>query len=307
MQITKGIHHITAIASDPAANFDFYSRTLGLRLVKKTVNFDDPDTYHLYYGDELGTPGTIITFFPWNRIPKGRMGTGEATSVSFAIPPGSLSYWIERMKNWNSEPIANCFSDSGLALRDPDGMSVELVESGVPSSSSSKSGVPLEVAITGIFSTALNVQERFPTELLLTEGMGFRFVAEDGLRFRYRSAGGGSFVDLVQSGNSGGGRMGAGSIHHIAFRAENDGEQLAWRQELVERGFAVSPVMDRSYFHSIYFREPGGILFEIATDPPGFAVDEPIEDLGARLMLPDWLEPNRPEIESALPALGGPR
>lgn len=302
MKQILGIHHITAIASSAADNYAFYTDTLGLRLVKKTVNFDDPQTYHLYYGDETGAPGTILTFFPWANARRGRPGAGQATTVAFSIPDGSLGYWQERTKDLYTEPIENRFGDNGISLRDPDGMAIELIESGP--AGRAWAGVPAEAAITGFYSTTLEVTEHLPTNRVLGAIMGLELIGDDGRRFRFKAPQApGAFIDVVHLPSGPWGEMGAGAVHHVAFRVSDDETQVAWREKLTEEGLHVSPVMDRNYFHSIYFREPGGVLFEIATDPPGFAVDEPVETMGSELKLPEWLEGQRDAIQSVLPRL----
>ncbi len=303
MERTLGLHHITAIASDPAANYDFYARFLGLRLVKKTVNFDDPNTYHLYYGDEGGNPGTIMTFFPWPGARRGRPGAGQATAVSFAVPEGSLPFWRKRAEAEGQyvEDLRR-LDDIGLSLRDPDGLAIELIESGAPDLA--RADIPGDAAITGFFTTTLEVTDLLPTTRLLTAQMGLEPLADDGRRYRYRAIHApGRYVDLLHVPSGPWGEAGAGTVHHIAFRAVSDAEQIRWQESLSAAGQRVTEVRDRNYFHSIYFREPGGVLFEIATDPPGFAVDEPLETLGQKLMLPDWLEPRRADIERVLPPL----
>lgn len=297
MERTLGLHHITAIASDPAANYDYYSRFLGLRLVKKTVNFDDPNTYHLYYGDAKGRPGTIMTFFPWPGARRGKPGVGQATAVAFAVPKGSLDLWRARAEaeGQHFEELRR-LDDIGLSLRDPDGMPIELIES--------ETALGEQGEIAGFFSTTLEISDLLPTVRLLTGEMGLEPLADDGRRFRFRAVEApGRFIDLLHVPDGPWGEMGAGTIHHIAFRAADDAEQRRWQTRLAEAGQHVTEVRDRNYFHSIYFREPGGVLLEIATDPPGFAVDEPVETMGTRLMLPDWLEPNRGQIEAILPKL----
>ncbi|RYG44843.1 ring-cleaving dioxygenase, partial [bacterium] len=294
MERILGLHHITTIASDAAANYDFYVRFLGLRLVKKTVNFDDPGTYHLYYGDEEGHPGTIMTFFPWPGARRGRPGAGEATGVAFAIPVGSLSFWKSRAETQGHhvESLEGRLGDIGLSLRDPDGLRIELVESGVPGSP--REDIPAEAAIGGFFAATLEIVDLLPTIGLLTGTMGLEPVADDGRRFRFRTVTApGQFIDLLHVPSGPWGQLGAGTVHHIAFRAKDDADQLGWRETLDAAGHEVTEVRDRNYFHSIYFREPGGVLFEIATDPPGFAVDEPKGTMGERLMLPEWLESQR--------------
>ncbi len=307
-----GIHHITAIASDPQANLDFYAGTLGLRLVKLTVNFDDPGTYHLYYGDGVGHPGTILTFFPWPSAPKGRRGTGQVTEVAFAIPTGSLEFWTARLRATGvavAEPVER-FGEKVISFDDPDGLKVELVETaGAPAERTwGGAAVPPEFAIRGFHSATLREADETATASLLTGTMGFRPVAQEGDRFRYAVEAGGaaSLVDIYRAPDERFGRVLAGSVHHIAWRTPDDRQQAEWLAELSRRGYGVSPVMDRKYFHSIYYREPGLILFEIATDPPGFAVDEAADALGSRLVLPPWLEPDRARLETILPPLRMP-
>lgn len=288
-----GIHHVTAIASDPDRNLDFYTRVLGLRLVKLTVNFDDPGTYHFYFGDEKGSPGTLLTFFPWPGAPRGRRGSGQAAAVSFAVT--SLSGWEERLTNYT---VTTRFGEEVLSFADPDGLPVELV-----------SGRGTQAAgpgrITGICGVTLAESGYESTARLLTETFGYKMDAVEGNHFRYRSAGG-DHVDLLCQPEARRGGMGAGTVHHVAFRADSDEEQREWQRELSGQGYNVTPVLDRNYFHSIYFREPGGVLFEIATDPPGFTVDEGAAELGMTLQLPPRLEPQRAEIEEALPTIKWP-
>jgi glyoxalase family protein len=290
-----GIHHVTAIASDPQANLDFYTRFLGLRLVKKTVNFDDPGTYHFYFGDETGSPGSILTFFPWPGARRGRHGTGQVTSTSFAVPNGSLGYWRARANEYlvNATDAPNRFDQEVLLLRDPDGLQIELI------ASEDADGT----GVSRIHSATLSEEGYERTAKLLSDTMGFRQTGEQGSRFRFEAGEGGAsaIVDVVCSPDSQRGLGGAGTVHHIAWRTSDDDQQKSWRQKLVELDYNVSPIMDRNYFHSIYYREPGGILFEIATDPPGFLIDEPIETLGQSLKLPPFYEPMRDEIERALP------
>jgi glyoxalase family protein len=304
-----GIHHVTAIAGDPQRNLDFYTEVLGLRLVKLTVNFDDPTTYHFYFGDAQGRPGTILTFFPWANIPGGRAGTGQTTAVSFAIPQDALGFWAERLQQYQitMEQAASLTGEETLAFDDPDGMRVELVATPGAVSAETWAGASVvpERAICGVHSVTLSEEGYESTAALLTETMGFRLAGEKGNRFRYEvgDGGAGTYVDLLCLPDARPGRTGAGSIHHIAFRTPDDAQQKAWREELARLGYNVSPVMDRQYFHSIYFREPGGVLFEIATDPPGFATDETVERLGTELKLPPQYEARRAEIERAVPPL----
>ncbi len=302
-----GIHHVTAIAGDPQRNLDFYTGLLGLRLVKLTVNFDDPSTYHLYYGDELGHPGTILTFFPWPGAPKGRLGTGQLTVTSFSIPEAAMGFWMDRLKSHNvpfQGPIAR-FHERLLAFSDPEGLQLELVASEHARDWRLwKDGpVPAEFAVRGFHGVTLSEESHIQTVSLLADTLGFRKIANDGNRFRYETAEGGpgAIVDVLHQPESPSGVVSVGTVHHVAWRTPDDEQQKAWRQKLVEVGRNVTPMIDRKYFHSIYFREPGGVLFEIATDPPGFTVDEPAQELGTHLKLPPWLEPDRHEIEQSLP------
>jgi catechol 2,3-dioxygenase-like lactoylglutathione lyase family enzyme len=304
-----GIHHITAIAGDPQANLDFYSGVLGLRLVKLTVNFDDPGTYHLYYGDGIGSPGTILTFFPWPKAPRGRHGTGQVTETAFAIPHTSVSYWKDRLAQQGvrcSGPFLR-FGEEVLSISDPDGMRVELIATATVDASKAyqNSSVPVESAIHGFHSATLSEEGYQRTATLLTDTMGFKLTGQENDRFRYRVGAGeaGTIVDVRCAPEEPRGSVLVGTVHHIAWRVANDEEQLDWLGEVSRLGYNASNIMDRKYFHSIYFREPGGILFEIATDSPGFTVDEAIEELGTKLVLPPWLEPRRAQLESVLPPL----
>ncbi len=312
-----GIHHVTAIASDPQRNVDFYAGVLGLRLVKRTVNFDDPGAYHLYYGDSLGRPGTILTFFAWPGALRGRLGAGQVTVTSFSVPEQALPYWTERFREHGirvEEPIVR-LDEQVLSFQDPDGLQLELVASrqtqpGYVTSAWKDSPVPAEYAIRGFHGVTLAEIDYEATTDLLSEAFGFGPAGQVGDRTRYQSSSGqpGSIVDLVRPVPAPlRGRVAVGTVHHVAWRAASDEEQLAWRDLLLGRGLSVTPVLDRMYFHSIYFREPGGVLFEIATDPPGFAVDETPEQLGTGLKLPPWLEPARAELEQQLPPIRLPQ
>jgi glyoxalase family protein len=303
-----GIHHVTAITADAQKNIDLYCGVLGLRLVKLTVNFDDPGSYHLYYGDDLGRPGTIMTFFAWHGAYRGRVGPPQATATSFVVPESALEFWVERLGRHGvqARPGVTRFGEQVLSFTDPDAMAIEIVAAKEPGGQiPSRGPVPAEAAIRGFHGVTLSEEGYENTARLLTEVMGFRSDGSEGNRFRYRATTGefASVVDLlcVPDGRHGG--MGAGVVHHVAFRTPDDEQQLQWRAEIVRLGFNVSPVMDRTYFHSIYFREPGGVLFEIATDSPGFTADEVAEQLGTRLMLPPWLEPERARLEKTLPGL----
>ncbi len=309
-----GLHHVTAIAGDPQRNLDFYAGVLGLRLVKRTVNFDDPQTYHFYFGDEVGTPGSIMTFFPWPGARSGQSGRGQVAVTSFAIRPAAVGFWIERLLRHGirydgpAKRGAGGDSEQVVAFRDPDGLMLELVGhrgaearpiwGGAP-------GIAPENAIHGFHAATLWVERWEPTERVLVETLGFRLVAEAESTRRYAAGEGGPgrLVDVRAVGGFTPGASGAGTVHHIAFAVADDEAQLAVRARVAEAGLDPTPVIDRNYFHSVYFREPGGVLFELATVPPGFAIDEPVEHLGERLMLPHRYEPHRAEIEAVLPRI----
>jgi glyoxalase family protein len=307
-----GIHHITAIAGDPQRNLDFYTGFLGLRLVKLTVNFDDPSTYHFYFGDDKGTPGTIMTFFPWPDGLPGSRGSGQADAVSFAIGEQSLGFWLERLKNSSvafDGPFAR-FDEQVVTLSDPDGLLVELVaaQSSIPAERSRTADIPVEHALRGFHGVTLVEAQGRRTDSFLRETLGFGVLAREGLRTRYSAAQGtsGTFVDVVVAPDAATGSVAVGTVHHVAWRTADAGEQLSWQQRIRYAAVPVTPVTDRRYFTSIYFREPGGVLFEIATDGPGFAVDEESEALGTHLVLPPWLEAQRPALERRLPRLSLP-
>ncbi|MFC4550373.1 MULTISPECIES: ring-cleaving dioxygenase [Halorussus] len=308
----SGVHHVTAIASDPQRNVEFYTDVLGLRLVKKTVNFDDKYTYHLYYGDERGTPGTILTFFPFDGAAQGRVGAGQVGATAFAIPPGSADYWVDRLesKGVSVGDSRERFGETVVPFEDHDGQPLELVESASKSDGIDPwddSPVPVERAIRGFHGVTLNSTDFGATATVL-ETMGYERegISDDGTdgRTRFRAAGDrASVVDLVDAADEQRGRQGYGTVHHVAFRTPDDESQAAWRDRLGDAGLFVTPVKDRQYFRSVYFREPGSVLFEIATDPPGFTRDETVEALGTDLKLPPWLENDREAIESRLPEI----
>jgi glyoxalase family protein len=283
MKKLKGIHHVTAITGNAQKNFDFYSGMLGLRLVKKTVNFDDPGSYHLYFGDQFGSPGTLLTFFAWPGAAKGRIGSSEPVSVSLRVPKGALAQWEAKLEVKKA--------DGRLSLFDPDGMRVELVEG------SEESGSP---AIQRIHSFTLNLRDSPRSGSLFTSELQFAQLSET--RYQVGDGADAGYVD-VRQGEGGRGVMGAGTIHHVAFRTDDDASQQEWLTHIDRLGLQVSPVMDRKYFQSIYFREPSGVLFEIATDAPGMTVDEPLEQLGETLTLPPQYEAARTQVEAALPPL----
>ncbi|MBR0714701.1 ring-cleaving dioxygenase [Bradyrhizobium liaoningense] len=306
----SGLHHVTAIAGDPIRNFGFYTRDLGLRFVKKTVNFDDPATYHFYYGDETGRPGTILTFFPWQGVPAGRRGVGETHQTAFRVPQRSLGYWTQRFieKGIRYEALEKRFGESVLPFTDPDGMALALVGvAGAENEPTWSSGeVPAEHAIRGFHGVTLLLDDAAKTGAILTDVLGFKEIAREGSVIRFRAPGDvqGSVVDIYEAKGFLRGHQGGGSVHHIAFRAADDTEQGAMAQKLIDRhDMRPTEQRDRNYFRSIYFREPGGVLFEIATDIPGFAVDEPVATLGRDLKLPGFLEPHRKQIEGVLPNL----
>jgi glyoxalase family protein len=304
-----GIHHITAIAGDPQGNVDFYVGALGLRMVKRTVNFDDPGTYHLYYGDESGRPGSLLTFFPWPGAPRGRLGTGQAAATSYSIPPESVGFWLERLKQHGTAASGpeSRFGDKVISFSDPDGLPLELAASqeNDPRAPWRDGPVPAEHAIRGFHGVTLIEAKLEGTERLLTESLGFRPLgeAEGRRRFVTGHGGPGSIVDLVAGPGLPRGIVAVGTVHHVAWRTLGDPEQEEWRLKLAGLGYNVTPIVDRKYFRSIYFREPGGVLFEIATDAPGFAIDESLERLGTSLVLPPWLGPKRAELEAALPPI----
>ena len=303
-----GIHHVTAISGAAERNLDFYTRVLGLRLVKKTVNFDDPGTYHLYYGDEQGTPGTILTFFPWAHAAPGRLGVGETQETAFRVPAASLGFWTYRFieKGVEHGGLEKRFADTTLPFIDGDGMRFALV--GVPGTENepgwSGGGIPAEHAIRGFHGVTLLLRDAAPTARVLTDVLGFTKTGVEGALTRYASGDThGGHIHLRAAGDFPRGRLGRGSVHHVAFRAADDAAQAAMADAAVKLGLHVTEQKDRNYFRSIYFREPGGVLFEIATDDPGFAVDEPAESLGRSLKLPPFLEPRRAELVAKLPSL----
>ncbi|MDQ0512030.1 ring-cleaving dioxygenase [Ancylobacter amanitiformis] len=306
----NGIHHVTAIAGNARRNVEFYTRALGLRLVKKTVNFDDPGTYHFYYGDEAGAPGTILTFFPWDHVAPGRLGIGETQETAFRVPAGSIGYWTQRFieKGIVHQPIVHRFGETVLAFKDPHGMRLSLI--GVPGIENEAAwigtDVPAEHAIRGFHSVNLLLAEAAPTGAILTDIFGFKEIGREGSLVRFKAEGTdiGGIVDIHEAGGFLPARMGGGSVHHIAFRAADDAAQEEMVRKLVENhGIHTTEQKDRNYFRSVYFREPGHVLFEIATDVPGFDADEPRTTLGEALKLPDFLEGRRRQIEAVLPEI----
>ena len=306
----NGIHHVTAIAGPAQRNITFYTRTLGLRLVKKTVNFDDPATYHFYYGNETGRPGTILTFFPWQHVAPGRLGVGQTQETAFRVPEGAIGYWMHRFVEQGvpHRALEKRFGETVLAFKDPDGMALALVA--VPGAENepgwSSGDIPAEHAIRGFHSVSLLLQDAGPTGAILTDVLGFAETGREGSVVRFAAAGAavGGIVDIRAAGGFLPGRMGGGSVHHIAFRAADDAVQAEMVKKLADHhAIRTTEQKDRNYFRSVYFREPGGVLFEIATDDPGFAADEPVTSLGQTLKLPPFLERHRGEIEAVLPAV----
>jgi len=304
-----GLHHITAIAGDPQRNHHFYTRILGLRMVKKTVNFDDPQTYHLYYADEVGTPGTLLTFFPWPGVKQGRTGTGMATEIGYSVPLGSLGFWKRRLEEneINHQHIGERFGEKCLLFRDPDGLWLSLIE---PKHQDNRQGwttkeVNADVSIKGFHSVTLTLENIKETAEILTGVFGYRQVAKDGNIYRYKTdhAENAAIVDLLELPGAPRGINAGGTNHHVAFRVKDEKVLMAFREKVQAKGLHITEKIDRKYFFSLYFREPGGVLFEIATDHPGMAIDEPVEKLGTSLKLPGQYEPMRDRIEAVLPEL----
>jgi glyoxalase family protein len=299
---TMGIHHITAIVGHPQENVDFYGGVLGLRLVKQTVNFDDPGTYHLYFGDEGGNPGTIITFFPWANAYPGKIGGGQVGVTSYVVPIGALGFWEQRLEKFNipSTKIER-FGEQYLQFEDPHGLHLEIVERKEGKSNTwTVGGITPDVAIKGFGGATLLSTQPEKTAELLEQVMGLAQVGKEGDIIRYQSTADiGNIIDL-QSTAIERGQMGVGTVHHIAWRAIDDQDQLDWQKYVSKNGYGVTPVQDRNYFNAIYFREHGEILFEIATDPPGFAHDESQETMGEKLMLPSQYEQYREQLNRRL-------
>lgn len=304
-----GLHHITAIANSAQRNYDFYTKVMGLRLVKKTVNFDDPGTYHFYFGNENGTPGTILTFFPWEGIGKGKNGVGMATEITYAVPEGSWAFWQERFKQFKvatAEPVER-FGEIYLPFTDPDGLELTLV---TPKNGDSRKpwttdDVTARAAVRGFYNTTLTLQQLEPTAKVLTDIFGYTQTVQEGNRYRFETdaVAEANSIDIVVDEKGRRGYNAAGTNHHIAFRVKDDTIQMNYREKVLSAGLQITPKIDRDYFFSLYFREPGGVLFEIATDNPGFTIDEPLEALGRDLKLPEQYEPARAAIEKRLPEL----
>ncbi|MDR6940854.1 ring-cleaving dioxygenase [Mucilaginibacter pocheonensis] len=305
----NGIHHITAIAGGAKKNYDFYTRVLGLRLVKKTVNFDDPQTYHLYYGDKVGTPGTILTFFPWQGITAGRRGARQATEIGYSAPEGSLDFWLKRFEDNNvlyNKP-AEKFGEQYLTFLDPDGLKLELI---VPKTADNRlpwetTEVKAENATRGFHNITITTNKMDATARILTDVFGYKLLEQHVNRFRFvtDAVENAAIVDLVEVAGEVAGHVAGGSVHHVAFRVKNEEILMNYRQKIADLGLNITGKIDRNYFYSLYFREPGGVLFELATDNPGFSVDEPVEELGNSLKLPAQYENIREDLERSLPSL----
>lgn len=301
-----GLHHITAIAGDAQRNYDFYTKSLGFRLVKKTVNFDDPQTYHFYFGDEAGNPGTILTFFPWANVKQGKNGAGMATEIGYSIPKGSLSFWKSRFENLKipHEVISERFGEEYLAFQDPDGLQINLIETKHKDDRKGfeTADIKADVAIKGFHTVTLTLKNIKATAAILTEIFGYKLLEQEGNIYRYQTDAveNAALVDLLEAPEAERGINAGGTNHHVAFRVKDEETLMAFREKIVLKGFQITPKINRDYFFSLYFREPGGVLFEIATDNPGFATDETLENLGTSLQLPDQYKSRREEIEKGL-------
>jgi glyoxalase family protein len=305
----NGIHHITAIAGGAKKNYDFYTRILGLRIVKKTVNFDDPQTYHLYYGDEVGTPGTILTFFPWEGITAGRRGARQVTEIGYSVPEGSLDFWLKRFEDNNvlyNKP-AEKFGEQYLTVLDPDGLKLELT---VPKKADTRlpwetAEVKAENATRGFHNITITTNKMDATAKILTDVFGYRLLEQHVNRYRFitDAVDNAAIVDLVEVAGEVAGHVAGGSVHHVAFRVKNEEILMQYREKITALGLHITDKIDRNYFYSLYFREPGGVLFELATDNPGFSVDESVAELGSGLKLPVQYEKMRGELEKSLPSL----
>jgi glyoxalase family protein len=304
-----GIHHITAIAGYAKRNYEFYTKVLGLRFIKKTVNFDDPKTYHFYFGDEVGSPGTILTFFPWEGIPRGVQGSGMPTEIAYAVPQNSLEFWTNRFNEYyvRVTGMGTRFDEQYVAFEDPDGLPLTLI---IPRETDQRKPweteeVKADVATKGFHSITLTLNRVEETATILTDIFDYQFFGQEGNRFRYitRAVDNASIVDLVAAPNERRSGNGAGTVHHVAFRVKDENVLMEYREKVLAHGLHITPKIDRNYFFSLYFREPGGVLFELATDNPGFSVDEPVSELGKNLKLPTQYESHRKQIEAVLPAL----
>lgn len=304
-----GLHHITAIAGDAQRNYDFYTKTLGFRLVKRTVNFDDPQTYHFYYGNKEGTPGTLLTFFPWANVKQGKNGAGMATEIGYSVPKGSLEFWKARFEKHlvRHDIPSERFGEKFLSFQDPDGLKISLIEA---KNNDDREGwktddINAAVAIKGFHTVTLTLNEIEATAAILTEVFGYKLIDQEADLYRYQtdSVKNAAMVDLLQEPNAERGVNAGGTNHHIAFRVKDEETLMAFREKILNKGFQITPKINRNYFFSLYFREPGGVLFEIATDNPGFATDETLDNLGSSLQLPDQYKHMQETIEKGLPKL----
>ncbi len=304
-----GLHHITAIAGNAQRNFDFYTKILGLRLVKKTVNFDDPGTYHFYFGDEIGTPGSILTFFPWANVKQGKNGTGMATDIGYSVPADSLDFWKNRFiqNNVEHDEVEERFGEQSLSFRDPDGLHLHLVVSKTADEREpwQTPGINKDVAIKGFHSVTLTLKDIKATAAVLISILGYKPQGQEFNRHRFitDAIGAANIIDLLLSPDENPGINAAGTNHHIAFRVKDEDVLMQYREKVVKAGLRITEKIDRNYFFSLYFREPGGVLFEIATDNPGFSIDEPVNELGQHLKLPEQYEAHRSQIEKVLPVI----
>lgn len=304
-----GLHHITAIAGDAQRNYDFYTKTLGFRLVKRTVNFDDPQTYHFYYGNKEGTPGTLLTFFPWANVKQGKNGAGMATEIGYSVPKGSLEFWKARFEKHlvRHDIPSERFGEKFLSFQDPDGLKISLIEA---KNKDDREGwktddINAAVAIKGFHTVTLTLNKIEATAAILTEVFGYKLIEQEAALYRYQtdSVKNAAMVDLLQEPNAERGVNAGGTNHHIAFRVKDEETLMAFREKILNKGFQITPKINRNYFFSLYFREPGGVLFEIATDNPGFATDETLDNLGSSLQLPDQYKHMQETIEKGLPKL----
>ena len=304
-----GLHHITAIAGDAQRNYDFYTQVLGLRMGKKTVNFDDPQTYHFYCADGVGTPGSILTFFPWPRVKQGENGAGMATGIGYSVPEGSLEFWKVRFENFNvpHDKVSKKFGEDFLAFQDPDGLNLELI---VPKQKDVRkpwetADVKAEVGIKGFHNVTLTLTDHKATAEILTEVFGYELVGTENnlIRFKTNAVENAAIVDILENPAATRGQNAGGTNHHVAFRVKDEAALMAFREKVLQKSLQITEKINRDYFFSLYFREPGGVLFEIATDNPGFATDETVEELGSSLQLPDRYKGARAQIEKALPEL----
>ncbi|KAA9040943.1 ring-cleaving dioxygenase [Ginsengibacter hankyongi] len=304
-----GLHHITAIAGNAKRTLEFYTKILGLRLVKKTVNFDDPGTYHFYFGDEKGTPGSVLTFFPWEGMRRGHIGTGMATEIGYSVPLDSLDFWTKRFKQYNvtHDSTREMFDEQYVSFSDPDGLKIKLITSLTPDERQpwQTSEVNAGVATRGFHSVTLTLRNVAPTAKILTDILGYKLLKQEGNQYRFitDAIDNAAIVDIIEAPGLAHGLNAAGTNHHVAFRVKDDNILMNYREKIESFGLNITPKIDRDYFFSLYFREPGGVLFELATDNPGFTRDEPLNELGTHLKLPKQYEASRKEIEKVLPVL----